>query len=245
MQLPGAREKLQRAEHHVKGFIDGFSDFLRENPQRVMQPLNSYAGNQARFVCQPSIPGSVVCAVGDAVHNLRCALDHIAYAAATRNQAVPGVLKNATFTIRETRAEFDVAVAQPQVTGIGTAWLDFLRGVEPYAGGKAAELFVVSKLDNLDKHRDLLIVDTFADTFLWDETAGVAVPVQRGLSFTKGVAIALDPSEPNHYTMTQRIRLSGRSAVARKTGEAYKFTGRKLLKELPKLGYATLVTLNV
>lgn len=202
---------MQRAYEHVKDFDVRLDLFLRENPQRVAFNPNAPVSDKPMFV-RPSIPSAIVCIVGDAVHNLRSALDHVAYAVAKHNQVPSNVLDKVSFTIRARACDFNNALTDGKVSCIGPAWLNFLRRVEPYHGGDGANLFVVSALDNLDKHRDLIVVEGLADTFIRDDAADRFIPVRQGLSFKDGIEIQLDPSEPNYHTHT-RTRVVVRETI--------------------------------
>jgi hypothetical protein len=78
-QLAGAYKKHERACRLIATFDDDLSTFLRENPIRVAHEAGT---KQAKFVRSVFLPPDLLCTLGDALHNLRSALDHLAYSVA-------------------------------------------------------------------------------------------------------------------------------------------------------------------
>ena len=201
--IAGAREKIQRAKQHIKDFEVGFSTFLRENPQRIWHDPNDPGLQKSLFIRHADMPAPLVCVVGDAIHNMRSALDHLAFAVAKRNGVSKRGLRETDFPIRKTSGAFDKAIKDGKVAIIGVAWINFLKRIEPYCGGKCGDLYIISALDNLDKHRNLIVVDPLADTFVWNDVTQTYIAVERGLSFKDGIEVALDPADPNYHTHTR------------------------------------------
>jgi hypothetical protein len=211
--VAGSREKVQRAYKHLEDFESGFSEFLRENPQRIWHDPSEPGVQKSLFIRQADVPATLICIVGDAIHNLRSALDHLAFAVAVRNGVAEKSLRETDFTIRKTAKAFREAITEQKVTRIGIAWIRFLKRIEPYHGGQGSDLYVVSALDNLDKHRSLIVVEALADTFIRNEKTQAFEPVERGLSFKQGIEIALDPGDPKYHTHTQ-TRVIIREAIS-------------------------------
>jgi hypothetical protein len=152
------------------------------------------------------VPAALICAVGDAVHNMRSALDFLTFAVAKHNGLRNKFLSDVSFTIRKDRdgtKGFSAAIKERKVARIGSAWVRFLESVEPYHGGKGANLYVISALDNIDKHRKLIVLAMEADRY----RAGSSAPFQRGIPLEQGVKLSADPAHPDQKTQTQ-IRVS-------------------------------------
>jgi hypothetical protein len=150
-----ARIKLERANKHIKDFNVLLSAFFDESTNRIVFD-EDFNGVQKIELVVRDLPDALVCAVGDAIHNLRTALDHIAFEVAVKSGVVGRPLKDISFTTRKSREEFEEAVADRKVTVVGDDWVRFLRSVEPYTGGNGELLHAVTILDNTDKHRQLL-----------------------------------------------------------------------------------------
>ncbi len=201
-ELESAREKLQRAEQHIADFESGFSDFTRDNPLRPAYDPNPTMKQRAKLVrVRSKLPGSLICVVGDAVHNMRSALDHLATAVAVHHKVDKKGLAETHFTVRPTKGDFYNAIKEDRVTKLGAGWVQFLEGTEPYNGGKGSDLYVISSLDNFDKHRKLLVLSMLNDTFRYDGQN--MIPVERGIPSAEGVTLALDPAEAGHHTHSQ------------------------------------------
>jgi len=107
--------------------------------------------------------------LGDFVHNLRSALDHIVAASVPRQRR-----KNASFPIafediwaKDTNGEFMVNDAeqrknfQPAVRGLSREALAVVIQAQPYkmrGGAGSSVLGAISRLDTADKHRQLIVV---------------------------------------------------------------------------------------
>ncbi len=112
--------------------------------------------------------------VGDAVHNLRCALDHVVYYLARRNGYDPAMSRTAFPVVRNRRDYFklrrqqsgprqsfrDIALfgltdVQKEVVD---AWQPFQPLPDDLTAGERQvphPLLVISELDNVDKHREI------------------------------------------------------------------------------------------
>jgi hypothetical protein len=98
--------------------------------------------------------------IGDAVHNLRSALDHLAWQLVESHAAItpgaPGPDENTAFPIYQTAPKKKFA-ALAKVQGMGPGAVSLLESLQPYNCGDNT-LWELSKLDNIDKHRLLLVV---------------------------------------------------------------------------------------
>jgi hypothetical protein len=149
------------------------------------------------------------CLVGDAVHNLRSALDHLVYTVG-RNRVSKKTLNDASFTVRKSKVGpngFDEAIKEGKVTAFGDAWVRFLERVEPYHGGNGSDLYVISKLDNIDKHRDLILLDPFGHKYRID-TSGITTtltPIGSPVPLKEGVELNFVATDAKTKTQTQVV----------------------------------------
>jgi hypothetical protein len=101
------------------------------------------------------VPPEMLCVVGDAIHNLRSALDHLACALIYVNGSKPS--PKVEFPILDgpiTTAKREARFAG-KVEGMRKEVIDAIRDIKPYQGGNDA-LWRVHRLDVIDKH-DVLI----------------------------------------------------------------------------------------
>jgi hypothetical protein len=173
--LSGVREKLRRAEHH----LETLQVEWRKHPGPDLSPyrftihIKPDTGDHfihAEFVKPPPLLLSVI--VGDVLHNLRSALDHLAWEMVKRAGGKPG--RHTYFPICDTEGEWRSRVEQRRrsddppspLTGIdpeSPIWA-FIQGVQPYKGAVHANALTQLRiLSNADKHRSLLISGVFPD----------------------------------------------------------------------------------
>lgn len=178
-----ARLKHEWANHHINQFHAAWQRFLKTNFCELIMEENS-DGCFVRAVSKGEIPAEIPLTIGDAVHNLKCALDHtISELLGWRNTRL-------TFPMEETReklvATFSAEGAEPcpqcgkggkkgrnalieiAVPGIGEFIADKICPYEE-AGGF---LWPLNRLDNRDKHRLLIPVvvpQTIRNVFITDD----------------------------------------------------------------------------
>lgn len=104
------------------------------------------------------MPTQLSCIVGDVVHNLRTALDHLACAAVEQGGGT--VTRRTQFPVNETQDAFHKAVFRgEQLKGAPSAFIAFVESLQPYHSAVPSEnlLHVIHRLDIRDKHRQLLV----------------------------------------------------------------------------------------
>ncbi len=99
--------------------------------------------------------------VGDIAFNLRCSLDHVAWALVENGRTPPAVLtakqrRNVYFPILSTRNEFNASVGR-MLPGVSRANRAIVRRYQPYTRGKRKArrdpLALLAVINNHDKHR--------------------------------------------------------------------------------------------
>jgi len=159
--LESARGKLGRAREHIAGFqaIDAYLRDAEAEPfdfrlEDDVQP-NRIVVVVAELV-RPNPLRSYI--LGDALHNFRSALDHVAWQVTQHGTALPlkaSQESKVQFPICSARKEFDRLVPQ-WLPGIQPVHETVIRSHQPYQRGNLAEghpLAILSWLSNTDKHR--------------------------------------------------------------------------------------------
>jgi hypothetical protein len=81
--LDKIRVKIERAKEHIQNFDSAKRIFLESNPYVVASRYLPDFGEQGQTVYHlakaVAIPERLSLIAGDAIHNLRCALDYLAY----------------------------------------------------------------------------------------------------------------------------------------------------------------------
>ena len=93
---------------------------------------------------------------GDVVHNLRSALDHLAYQLVLANGIQP--MRDTCFPIGKDFTAYEGMKARC-VKGMGASAKKAIDAVKPYGGGNGF-LFAIHTLNNIDKHRLMFTVGT-------------------------------------------------------------------------------------
>lgn len=114
----------------------------------------------------PDPPPIIGLLIGDCVHNLRAALDHIVYALVTTNPFRPPNTPNRStmFPIRDTREGYRHQVDKlKRLAGVPDPAAALVDTLQPYHTREkgldhtAHPLFVLDALENIDKHRRLTL----------------------------------------------------------------------------------------
>src|ERR1035437_3291653 len=97
--------KYDWAKKRVDDFEAAVADFRRSNPHTIGREDNVETG-QVRFYVQqvPAIPNELAFTLGDALHNLRSTLDHLAYALVVAAGGTPN--RYTSFPIGELDKDF-------------------------------------------------------------------------------------------------------------------------------------------
>jgi hypothetical protein len=158
--LVGAQLKLERGRDLFRELVAQNLAFLETPPCRVHRDRDAKSRRPFYYVghVEPT-PPSLALLLGDGLFNLRCALDYVAWQLVHVGAGgAPKVnLKSIAFPIadnpKQVTERFKKDLAEMPRDAI-TAILS----MEPYQGGKGHHLWVLHKLNNVDKHRLLLPV---------------------------------------------------------------------------------------
>lgn len=96
--------------------------------------------------------------VGDVVYNARSALDHAVWQLVGLNGTTPD--RNTQFPTAISAAKFRIAA----ITGVHRYVQEAVREVEPWEHGAGHWLWVLTQLDNVDKHRLLLDINSSSNS---------------------------------------------------------------------------------
>jgi hypothetical protein len=163
----GPRLKVERADKHIIEIEARLRDFAALDANQIVTKVDSASGTkQIVFEGSESLSEHVNLAFGDAIHNLRSALDHLWVAFAIHFDPNADV-KNLYFPLGENEqgliARIDNGEEKHSVaiaTQIGQKVRDILiKRIKAY-GGWNSLIGMLGKMDNIDKHRLLLTVLT-------------------------------------------------------------------------------------
>lgn len=162
--LLGAWAKYEQAAQHSERYQDLFKEFIASNPFSV---LGAAQEDEDSASLRPAdVWHELSCVVGDSIHNLRSALDHVAYAVGSQ-RLPPEQLGRLSFTIRSTPAAFKKALREKPQCLMGSDWEAFLLSVQPFQGAPYSYLARISDLDNIDKHRLIFNLTPRSNVHSW------------------------------------------------------------------------------
>jgi hypothetical protein len=147
-----SKQKLERADHHIADLEGRFSAFVAEKPHRFsVQPNPTTGGLNIGIRFVKDLPRSFAPIISDAIHNLRTALDHVAWELVGIDKGTQD--RHLQFPTGDNRTNFEASC-----NGIRTPsqWVkDAFKSAEAFVGGKGLDLYHLCKLDNSDKHVEI------------------------------------------------------------------------------------------
>jgi hypothetical protein len=147
--------KYQRANKHIEDFKSFVDVFRQSNPCSIRVERDEQAGEVSYFIASvPEIPVECSLLLGDALQNLRSALDYAAYFLVKRYSGE--TTTKTGFPIGESAQEYQAAFAR-KVPSAGQFAKEAIDRMRPYKGGNE-HLWQLHRLNNIDKHRLLLTV---------------------------------------------------------------------------------------
>lgn len=216
--LDGPRAKVDGAFEDFERLKAGVADFLNGNPYGVEVEYDRDTGwhtAYARIREEPPLPLSVI--LGEIAHDVRSAMDHIAWELAREHLdrqpaegeahsiSFPAALSESAFLSNRTVHNFMSERAKTTVAG-----LQPYSRPHPLHGPSANALAVITDVWNTDKHRTLHLafasVDMGAVKFVWRGSAA-NYPTKESL---------VEPGQPlEHNTPIARIRFAYGNAQAK------------------------------
>ena len=153
--------KTEWAAHHIGQLDVQLQQFMRMEPYEIETRPRPGAEGWTDYVLRnpKPIPEQVPLRIGDIVHNIRTALDHLACFAVEANGGPVG--GSTAFPIVRSDdvpnpADY-IATCGQKLRGASTPVIDLAKNLEPWVGGADQSLHIVHVLDINDKHRELLV----------------------------------------------------------------------------------------
>ena len=165
-EIAWPEHKVEWARHHMKALGAQIQAYL------AMQPFRDVVFDDPKtkkrlygLELYPPIPRTFTFLIGDVVHNLRSALDHLVWQLVIANGETPDqgsefpIFYDAKF-IGE-KAKF-LRAAKRKIGKCSRAAQDAIESLQPYHGGELGThkhpLFLTHELDIIDKHRLVAVV---------------------------------------------------------------------------------------
>lgn len=148
------RLKVKRARQHTKALEELSASLIKNRPFSVVAEPHPESADHWQCVmreCQP-MPEEVPLLLGDAIHNLRTALDLLAGDLVRANGADPS---GVYFPFCDDPDYLDQMIKRRNMDRAAPDVVDILRSMKPYKGGNKA-LRALHDLDIADKHKLLI-----------------------------------------------------------------------------------------
>lgn len=148
--------KIERAREHIKQFSVHVREFSEANGHDIRVYRDTNTGyDTLEFIPSKAIPPELMCIVGDAVHNLRSALDvamsQIEFL--TTDERTDDVI----FPVYKRREYFEKAVESRLKGKAPERVINYIvDSIQPYETGNGAPIWQLHRLDIEDKHRVII-----------------------------------------------------------------------------------------
>jgi hypothetical protein len=203
--LSGVHLKLNRAETHIQTLREEIAAFLKRNPKPFEVRTDDTPGpNKAIHyvlyaIVRENPPAELAPIIGDVIHNLRSALEHLAH-------ELSGKKPRSQFPIFTDECRFKV-IGLPMIKGIKGKERTLIERVQPYIASnppRSNPLAIISELSNLDKHRlPIPVVAALNTTESWVGSTNAVIrwdhfqagPVEHDAKVLAFTATPEDPSK--------------------------------------------------
>jgi hypothetical protein len=160
-QLEILRTKVERAKKHVSDVEGQLRGFFDTKPYVIGTKRDPQTRRLIYYLTSVVEPSPLLAAtVGDALHNLRSALDHLAHRLVVVGIGRSGPFYYVYYPIFDSATEYE-AKKMGQIKGMRQSAIDAIDATRPYKGGND-QLWMLHNLDKIDKHRLLIAVGSAA-----------------------------------------------------------------------------------
>ena len=145
----GPRLKLQRAKHHIEDFV-AQSEALYNTNGRWFSVEHDAQTRKRTLIANinTTVPDHFPLIIGDAIHNLRSALDHLTWDILRPHNPAPDKIQ---FPFCRKAQSFESVLTNRQIKVAGKEIAQKFRDLKPYPGGNDL-LYGLHVLDITDKH---------------------------------------------------------------------------------------------
>jgi hypothetical protein len=161
----GADGKLERANQHLQALKEYIERWQSSHPYAISEEVDPNTGDDiVRFERIDPPPTDILFLIGDCLYNLRSALDHLIHSLAVKNCGSLSEEQSVetAFPIYKTQSGF-LKRGKGRIKHLAPKAQAIIERLQPYQAGDAATLqwlWILEKLENIDKHRSLLLTIT-------------------------------------------------------------------------------------
>jgi hypothetical protein len=160
--LDGIRLKLYRAVDHFRDIDVAIGEMFRSENKAKAAGHHYDPDREELIVSLPKqlpIDPRITLIIGDCIHNVRSALDHLVFQLAILNRAEPEAASSVSFPVYLTSGQFRNATKGKIEPFIDASAFTEIKKLQPYETGDGVNdiLWVLSQLDIFDKHRLFIV----------------------------------------------------------------------------------------
>jgi hypothetical protein len=149
--------EVEQGRKHIRDLEATIQAFYQTGPYVVRTKRDPQSRRLIYYVASVREAPPVLAAVaGDALQNLRSALDHLAYELVLLGTGGRGPTRHVYFPISDDAAKYKTETPG-KVQGMRPEAMKAIDAIKPYGGGNDV-LWRLHKLNNVDKHRTLILV---------------------------------------------------------------------------------------
>lgn len=149
----GPKLKVNRAKRHISEINSEIRGFLERDPDvSVVESYRDAGQYTCTYSFNDAVPDEWTTIIGDAIHNLRSALDHLAVDLVRLNNKST---KRVYFPFCDGRDSLECMIKNRHINRAAPDVVDIIRSLKPYHGGDEA-LRALHDLDIADKHAPLI-----------------------------------------------------------------------------------------
>ena len=200
--LSGPLAKIERAKHHINDLNRQIEAYTSQRPLRVYRSTNGKT-NKVAYVVKNKIPvpSDLALIIGDAVHNLRSALDLLAFGLVGDKCPTPGKQRQVQFPFSASEKSLESTINSRQISLAGKKVVREIKKLKPYRGGNEM-LQAIHDLDLADKHK--LIIPTITSGAMMVADLTKLMPEHPGYP-DKGVTLVLNERNRFHFDMPRSL----------------------------------------
>jgi hypothetical protein len=169
------RTKVERAKRFLSDLEVARDRFIETKPYVKKSKRDPQTGHDLFYLTDIKIDPDIGLIAGDAIHNLRSALDHLAYQLVISGGGTPTT--QTCFPISDSATVYNNTITK-KVDGMAPTAKDKINAAKPYQGG-TDELWWLHKLDIADKHHAMLfapVTPNRATIYIHDSRRDFAFP---------------------------------------------------------------------
>jgi hypothetical protein len=162
--LMGSRAKVERAKKYIQDLNVALKSFFDSKPYGVRTKSNPKAQQLIFYISRVSEPPvDIALIAGDAIQNLRSALDYLACQLYIIGSGNPEPPTRIGFPVFDSSDKYERGKLR-KVQGMRPEAIEAIDLLKPYKGGND-QIWRLHRLNNVDKHRLLIVCGSYFRSF--------------------------------------------------------------------------------